>query len=306
MAFEGLFDKQLLIALLVIHVIFCGVYLIAFGRNKMRLCLFPIVLVVPYLGIFIILIVHIGAKLGKQEIEYAQDEVFLVDEKMEYVSQLNGHKEMNIVPVEEALIMNEKSVQRSVVMEIAKRDPEKYLSNLKRALMSDDTETAHYAASSITELKRGYDKKLLNAKEQYEKDTTATIHRREYINMLNTIIKADLIIDNIKQTHIESLIDILITDINTSENPPHDSFEMLGQYLVERGDYEQAKKWAQRYQEYYSRSDRPLRLKLNIAYKTKDKKMFYDIKQAIEEAQFPITQKTLKIIEFWSRGKSSE
>jgi hypothetical protein len=297
---------ELIEILLMVHAAICALYFLIFMRNKMMRWLFLIVLFLPFLGIFLIIVIWIGSKMGKQDFEYEDDEVFLVDDKLEYISQLDDEKEMNVIPVQEALLVNDSDVQRSVVMEIAKRDPEKYIGNLKRALLSEDTETAHYAASSITELKRGYDKRLNEAQDAYEDDPSMATVRREYIEILNSVIIADLIIESIKKQHMDTIIDVLIYDIENSQIPLHNSYEMLCDYLINLQDFKRAKKWTDHYQKRYFRSDRPLRLKLKIAYETKDTKMFNLVATKIENAKFPITQKTMNILEFWGRGNKDE
>jgi hypothetical protein len=296
----------LIIGLVTAHVIICVVYLFIFARLKLYLSLFPVVLFIPFLGIVILLILYVITRLKRKVKAYDKDGLFLETAKMDYLSEFDEEKERNIVPVEEALIINEKNVQRSLVMEIAKRDPEGYLENLKKALLSDDTETAHYAASSITELKRGYDRKLAESERIYRRNPASGIARREYIDVLNDILIADLAIDSIRDKHISALVSTLEYDIQNSEKPPHESFEMLIEYSLKAGDVHSAKKWQSKYQQLYYKSDRPIRLKLLIAYETKDTAMFSSTIDEVKRAKFPITQKTKSMLEFWGGEQLDE
>jgi|GEM_PF-2211008 len=296
----------LIIGLATVHAIICIVYLFLFSKSKFYLALFPIILFIPYLGILLLLLIYLITRFMGKAKKYETEGLFKETEKMEYISEFDEQKEMDIIPVEEALIVNEKNIQRSLVMEVAKRDPEGYLENLKRALLSEDTETAHYAASSITELKRGYDKQLADTERAYKRNPASGYTRREYIDTLDDVLKADLTINKIRQKYIDALVETLIFDIEVSEKSPHSSFDMLIEYLIKTEKYEEAKEWQKKYQQYYSASDRPLRLKLILAFETKDDELFEEAIREVENAKFPITQKTLRMLEFWRGEKRDE
>ncbi len=288
-----------IVAIFTAHTIICIAYLLIFSRNKKMLALFPVVLCLPLLGIAALLLIYVLSQASGKQKKYETEGVFKETPHMEYIAEFNEEKERNVVPVEEALLLNEKEIQRSLVMEVAKRDPEGYLSKLKRALLSDDTETAHYAASSITELKRGYDKRLSDAERAYKRNPASGPSRREYIDVLNDILRADLTIEKIRNRYINMLNEVLEYDIEVSDKPAQDSFDMLITYLSKLEKYSEAEKWLQRYQNTYPHSDRPLRLKLLLAYETKDNDGFKAAIKEVEAAEFPITKKTLDMIDFW-------
>ena len=289
----------LIVAIFTAHAIFCIGYLLIFSRNKKMLAMFPAVLCLPLIGLILLFLIYLLSQLSGKQKKYETEGVFKETPQMEYIAEFDQEKERNVVPVEEALLLNEKEIQRSLVMEVAKRDPEGYLSKLKRALLSDDTETAHYAASSITELKRGYDKRLSDAERAYKRNPASGPSRREYIDVLNDIVRADLTIEKIRNRYINMLVDVLKYDIEISEKPMQDSYDMLITYLGKLENFDDAQKWLRRYQETYSHSDRPLRLKLLLAYETKDNEWFKAAIKEVEEAEFPITKKTMDMIDFW-------
>lgn len=58
-------------------------------------------------------------------------------------------KERNLVPIEDALIINDKSDARALFLDVIKRDPKKSLYSISLALDSEDSELSHYAAAVI-------------------------------------------------------------------------------------------------------------------------------------------------------------
>lgn len=70
------------------------------------------------------------------------------------VNRLEMEKEMNVVPLEEALLVNDLSTRRRVMIDVLKQDSLDYLEVLRMAVSNEDTETSHYAVSAIMELRR--------------------------------------------------------------------------------------------------------------------------------------------------------
>ena len=66
----------------------------------------------------------------------------------------------NIVPLEEALIVNEPELRRELIMNVLNDNPEEYVELLKQARMNEDVEVVHYAITAMVELSKEYDSKL--------------------------------------------------------------------------------------------------------------------------------------------------
>jgi hypothetical protein len=62
-----------------------------------------------------------------------------------------------VVPLEEALVMNNASMRRAIMMEILHNEPLQHIDLLKLACRSDDMEVVHYATTTIMEVQRSFD-----------------------------------------------------------------------------------------------------------------------------------------------------
>lgn len=62
-----------------------------------------------------------------------------------------------VVPIEEALIINDPAERRKLMMEVMYANPDDYVAQLMEARMNDDTEVVHYAVTALTELQKEYD-----------------------------------------------------------------------------------------------------------------------------------------------------
>ena len=288
-----------LVTLLTLHLVLCFTFFVFLRKKKMALALSPIVFFIPFVGFLTIGSIYLYGKIERNIKEYEKDEVFLKMGKMVHINQIDQEKEKNIVPVEEALIVNDHQVQRQMVMEIAKRNPKKYLSELKKALLASDTETAHYAASSILELKREYDKELIKAQRLYEENRSSRVARNVYVRALDKILIADLNLEAINANYTNIIVNLLVEDITESEKATEESFVLLIEYLIKLNKHEEALEWMNKYHELYSRSDNMLRNQMKVAYKLKDNELFNKAIEEIEKADFTVTQKTLDMVDFW-------
>ena len=89
------------------------------------------------------------------------------------------------VPLEEALLINEPHKRRSVMMNILRSDPMRYLDLLLIARYNDDAETAHYATASIMELQRHFQLELQELQQKVSKDSADIATWRKYIELLS-------------------------------------------------------------------------------------------------------------------------
>ena len=80
-------------------------------------------------------------------------------------------KELNNVPMEEALKINDYELRRKMVMDTLKEDNTlDYLNVLKEALENEDSETSHYASSIIMLLQEKTQKQILAKEKALEED----------------------------------------------------------------------------------------------------------------------------------------
>ena len=107
-----------------------------------------IMLLIPVLGPFYYFCTWLfGKAFFKRPMDF--DAIRPEKEKKEAPSKANEEKEKNMVPLEEAMAVAEKSESRVLVLDIVRRDISRSLSTILLALNSSDSEVAHYAASIL-------------------------------------------------------------------------------------------------------------------------------------------------------------
>lgn len=97
------------------------------------------------------------------------------------------------VPLEEALLINDPMRRRKMMMSILRSDPMAYLDLLLVARFNEDTETAHYAASTIMELQRQLQMALQQQQAEVIRDKTNLEKHRAYLLLMEKYCSSGLL-----------------------------------------------------------------------------------------------------------------
>jgi hypothetical protein len=74
--------------------------------------------------------------------------------RLNLIQPINIEEEINIVPIQDALLLNENKIRRKLLIHSLKENSIQNTKVLEKALQNEDSETSHYAASAIMEMKR--------------------------------------------------------------------------------------------------------------------------------------------------------
>lgn len=97
------------------------------------------------------------------------------------------------VPLEEALLINDPVRRRKMMMSILRSDPMNYLDLLLVARFNEDTETAHYAASTIMELQRQLQIALQQQQAEVLRDSANMDKHKAYLQLMDKYCKSGLL-----------------------------------------------------------------------------------------------------------------
>lgn len=99
----------------------------------------------------------------------------------------------NAVPLEDALLIDDASVRRSVILDVLMNDTKDYLPVLDQARMNDDVEVVHYATTAMAELSKEFELKLQEFSNAYDENPDRAGLLDEYIEFLEQYISSNLI-----------------------------------------------------------------------------------------------------------------
>lgn len=171
-----------LVAVLLIFV------LIFFKRLKVdKLMAFNIIFL-PILGEVLIVIEHVRQVRGTQAKKISELEAMKeVDDDYTNI-QLASKEDNMVVPIEDALILNDSAVRRSLIMDVLMQDTKQYTGVINQARLNDDVEVVHYAITAMVELSDEYESKSKLLRGKIEAEPDRSDYKDEYIDFLEEYI----------------------------------------------------------------------------------------------------------------------
>ena len=149
--------------LLAVHILICAVigYKLYTKQIRMRAPIYLVVVCIPVVGA---LIFFVELWMKKKEMhgirEIGLEKLKITDAKYRTIHvERDDHSGM-VVPLEEAIAVNDAKTRRKLLLDILHKNPEEHIELLQRARMTDDTELTHYATTTMMEIQSGYEQTI--------------------------------------------------------------------------------------------------------------------------------------------------
>jgi len=183
------------IVILLIHLILCIILLVYAIIRK------------PYLrkeNLISIVLLPIFGPIGAIIIEWMNysgdqgeklDEILMqpLEDDILWKTIKNHHESGDIVPLEEALLINENETKRRMILNALYDDPMKYLDVLFIASHNEDVETSHYATTTISQSQRNYHLEMQKASAALETNPEDIQMLDYYIALIEKYIDSGLL-----------------------------------------------------------------------------------------------------------------
>lgn len=206
----------LILLFLLIHLVICIVVylLLRFAVLRFSTQIMPMVAWIPVIGFVIAIFAEYNSRrnlTGSREMTL--ESLHARDDDYRLLTITDDEADDHIVPLEEAIIINDPNTRRKLMMDILHQNPGEYIDLLQQARLNDDIEVTHYASTAIMELQKDFEinlqkseKKLQNAPEEetalrdcamaYEQyiasglinENIIVVHRRRYAELLQKLI----------------------------------------------------------------------------------------------------------------------
>lgn len=205
---------------------------------------------------------------------------------------------LNLVPLEEALLLNDNSVKRKLLLDILKKDITKYPAILKTALGSEDSETSHYAAAGIVEIKRKLLKSVQEWSRKYEtkKDEDTLIF---YAHALKKYQGCGLL-DETSNRKAKEAYQKVLKELLEFYSHEEEFFIDRINYEIEAGEFELAGLYCKKFMDAHKQGEMPYLMYLKLFYQSRDRNSFDDILKALEASNVSLSRNTWNIIKFWT------
>lgn len=204
----------------------------------------------------------------------------------------------NLLPLEEAMSVNEKRDLRLVMMNTIRGDVHSSLGAIILALNSEDSETSHYAASVLTSELDAFRIQVRRLRQRMEEEAPEeTGVEEELIPYMDGFLKQNLfhVQECRKMTAVLDSAAQSLFDKNPRRLTP-ELYESICMRLMDAGDMAGSEKWCLRLAGQYPDclASYTCRLKLYFAGKNRD--AFFETLNALRDSDVVIDRETLELV----------
>ncbi len=218
------------IAFFAVHIVVCVVYSLLMLRHVSNLPghMALILFLIPVFGVVSALCIeqlYWRKKTGEKELALEGLELALGESIFNQYMVEENEDAASIVPLEEALLINDAQTRRSIMLDILHKDPSQYIELLKMARFNHDAEITHYASATIMEAQRDYELELQRCMAAYQNKPEDESVLDQYITALQSYINSELMEgEMLKRQHIK-LDDLLGQKLKLNSNNKQTYFD---------------------------------------------------------------------------------
>lgn len=226
-------------------------------------------------------------------------------ERVDILDHPDVESEINLVPMEEAIIIDDKENLRQLLLTVLRGDVSKSINAVTKALNSADSEASHYAASAIMDINNEFQ----NTLQKFHAQLEATPNDKEVnqlfieylIKMLNTNFLSDLelrtYVYSLSQT-CQSAYDYDKTFMKTTY------YSNLIGLLVRIGDIQSAHLWVPRLLDEFPDDMETYRCLLRFYFTIHDKENFFLQLERLKKSDIAIDKDLLELIRIYQPSAS--
>lgn len=244
-------------------------------------------------------------------LSYLQDIVFRVKEvdyenlsmdktKKEFEQRVDKDAEMKMLPMEEVLTVSTTKDRREAMINLLKTDVSDRLSLIRKAVENEDPETAHYAASALTDVFGKFTTEVNHLQAAYDSDRSNREINEEYIDVVLRILGSGALFGVEEMTYLyiyTGLVENLV-----QHHPKALSGEqcaMMVKSLYKEGKSAEAEKWAELSLEKWPDDEQSYLNILYIKYNLGKEEEFYKCLKELTDSGIALSRKGLDIVRFW-------
>lgn len=244
--------------LLLLHIICCILVYIGIRTRilRVKLPMMAFVIFVPVTGLLCCLILHFQLFLKEGNRGIPGIEKMKIQEAIYRSIMTEGRESQGrIIPLEDALIVNDSAVRKNLMMEVLTDHPEAYMELLQMARMNEDVEVVHYATTALAEISKKYDRQLNRLETKWRDSKGEPGILEEYLSFLKQYLQqgiADGHMERIWREKYSSLLRQQITylkELDVYRELVENEME-LGHFPEARGILEDMEQWWEMEEDY--------------------------------------------------------
>ena len=291
--------------LLLIHVLVCLVLwtLMKLGLLPVRGHMLAVMVLVPLWGpLLVVLLIARSAVFG-DDLKDATLEALRINDDMHRSMLVQGREgDDGVVPLEEALIVNDPGDRRRLMLSMLTEDPDAYLAQLQAAKLNDDVEVAHYAATAVAQISKESDLKLQQLERAFKTDPSAQ-NLNAYCDYLGTYLAFGLAEGRVAQIQRQQYARLLARRCERE-----DGLALRVRYataLADAGEVDEAEDVAERLVADTPDEQDVWMLCLRLAVLRHDGEMVRRVIDAVDKQHVYLSAENREKLAFWREGEEA-
>ncbi|AGU84175.1 hypothetical protein [Streptococcus anginosus] len=276
-------------------------YLLKCKKIKLPLfyTIFPIA--IPFLGYLLLWLLKLSTHDDKTNVSLLAKEADVWTEisGVENKNELGNSYEdvQKLIPLEEALLLQDKKTARWMLMEMVSRTPDRFIDLLFLARKDKDTEVVHYATTLIAEVSRQYDVRLQNLNKKYHQNPSDFKVLTEYCTILGSYLQKGLVTKRLEKLLRKDYSDLLAKKIRQKEELSDYLSFIKNELLLKH--YKRAKEYLDLISQKWTQREEIYMLYLQYYYETKQGERIKELIKAIEKDSIYISKENRERLAFW-------
>lgn len=272
-------------------------------NRRTYLIRFLIMLLCPVVGPLFFLLAHL-LHLALFWSQVDLDDVVFSKERVRIQLKADEERERNVVPLEEAISVNEKKNLRLAMMNMLKGDIQNSLSSIALALNSEDSESSHYASSVLSDRLNEFRmqaQKMYQEIQQPETPEAGEEKAQLLVGYMDPVLKQRVFSPMEQNRLVHMMADaagyLYEKDASKLAAPQYESVALR---LLEIKDYETSETWCLRLAEQYPQQLPAYTCRLKLYFTTKRREAFFETLHALKQSDVVIDHETLELIRLFS------
>ena len=229
------------------------------------------------------------------------EDVIFSKERVRTFLLADEDRERNIVPLEEAIEITDADELRNLMMNVVRGDISKSLASIALALNSEDTETAHYAASVLQDALNDFrfhvqkQSKMVLSEEEGDVDRVGLAEA--LIDYMNQVLEQKVFTDMEQKSYVETMDKVCgVLYDKGRDHMTSAQYEAVSLRLLEVEDYDNCRKWCDRAEYQYPNTLATYTCQLKLYFNSGQKDRFFEVMEALKHSAVVIDSETLELI----------
>ncbi len=224
------------------------------------------------------------------------NDVIFSKERVKTYLHADEDRERNMVPLEEAIEITDKENLRNLMMNLVRGDIQESLSKISMALNSEDTETAHYAASVLQDALNDFRCKVQQGINYInENGSDALEFACSLIEYMDKVLEQRVLTD-LEQKSYVGVMDSICEVIYKNQRMTSRYYEAISIRMLEIEDFKGSQKWCFRAQYQFPNTLSTYTCQLKLYFTTNQKDRFFEVLNELKKSSVVIDKETLEMI----------